>query len=293
MSNDARGIGERLKELRKDQKLSLEELAASTGFSRQVLASIERGEQVDHSQIEKLAKEMNVSLGWLLRGETLADRLRDRRKELQLSQGKLAEAAGLTQPTISSLEKGESKSSGSIASLARALRVNALWLQTGLGEKEEQATVGFRRIGDGDECELEFDIPLIEAPGNCGNVYGSSSSRSELYEAIAKKETWFRRHGIEPGKVFAMFADGNSMANFIMNGDLMFFKEAEDHPKSSTICAIETTDGLRINRVHKRADGGILLSSDNPDKTLFPDETYSADDAAKIVIRGHFVSREG
>ncbi len=293
MSNDAREIGERLKELRKDQKLSLDELAASTGFPRAVLSSIERGDQVETSLIEKLAKEMNVSLGWLLRGETLADRLRERRKELKLSQGNLAAAAGLTQPTISSLEKGESKTSGSIASLARALRVNALWLQTGLGEKEEQTTVGYRRIGEGEECEHEFDIPLIEAPGNCGNIYDSVDRKNEPHEGVSKKESWFRRHGIEPGKVFAMLADGSSMANFIMNGDLMFFKETEDHPKSSTICAIETTDGLRINRVHKRADGGIMLSSDNPDKTLFPDETYSAQEASKIIIRGHFVSREG
>lgn len=64
---------------------------------------------------------------------TLAERLVLARKARGLSQGDVAEAIGMTQPSYSALERGVSKTTHKIGSLARLLGVDAYWLETGEG----------------------------------------------------------------------------------------------------------------------------------------------------------------
>lgn len=62
------------------------------------------------------------------------DRLKAARKHARLTQGQLAEAIGITQTSISDLERGKSKGTTFSARIARACGVSALWLEDGLGE---------------------------------------------------------------------------------------------------------------------------------------------------------------
>ena len=65
---------------------------------------------------------------------SIGSRLKQARKAERLTQEQLAAKAGLKQSTISDLENGKSASSTSIATLAHALGVSALWLETGKGD---------------------------------------------------------------------------------------------------------------------------------------------------------------
>jgi transcriptional regulator with XRE-family HTH domain len=65
---------------------------------------------------------------------SIGTRLKQARKAAQLTQIELAAKSGLKQSTISDLEKGKSSGSTSVAALAQALGVSALWLETGRGE---------------------------------------------------------------------------------------------------------------------------------------------------------------
>lgn len=225
-------------------------------------------------------------------------RVKARRKELNMSQKELAEKAQITQPTISALERGESQTSGSLAKIAAALNVSALWLETGLGDKEVPSTnvQAFQRTyPQGREPEPEYEIRLLEAKGSCGNGrYSFSNNVADEFKApIIKDQRWLMRFNVRPEHAFAISADGFSMANFIMHGDLVYFTDSVDQLKSGMIYLIDTPDGLRIKRVHKRADGHVVLSSDNPDKTIYPDETYTPQEAENIIIKGRFICREG
>jgi phage repressor protein C with HTH and peptisase S24 domain len=62
------------------------------------------------------------------------DRLKAARKHANLTQGELAAKVGITQTSISDLERGKSVSSSFNASIARTCGVNALWLENGTGE---------------------------------------------------------------------------------------------------------------------------------------------------------------
>lgn len=62
------------------------------------------------------------------------DRLKAARKHAQLNQAELAKASGLTQTSISDLERGKSKGTAFVAQLALACGVDTMWLAEGKGE---------------------------------------------------------------------------------------------------------------------------------------------------------------
>jgi transcriptional regulator with XRE-family HTH domain len=184
-------------------------------------------------------------------------RVREARTALGMSQSELASRAGLTQPTISGLERGESQTSGSIASIAAALGVSALWLATGRGSREPQIKAReFSRVYRDGETQEEYEIPLLDAKGSCGN---GRMHFSDPYETEQKTfvidARFIRRYSIKPDAVIAFYADGDSMASFIMHGDILVFNIAIDGLKSGEIYVLDTPDGLRVKRIHKRIDG--------------------------------------
>lgn len=66
---------------------------------------------------------------------TIGTRLKEARKAAGLTQAELATRSGTKHSTISDLEVGKSKGATSIAQMAAVLGVNALWLETGKGDK--------------------------------------------------------------------------------------------------------------------------------------------------------------
>jgi SOS-response transcriptional repressor LexA len=72
------------------------------------------------------------------------DRLKVARRHAQLTQGQLADAIGITQTSISDLERGKSKGTSFNARIAEICGVRALWLEDGVGEmlaKDERSNV--------------------------------------------------------------------------------------------------------------------------------------------------------
>jgi SOS-response transcriptional repressor LexA len=62
------------------------------------------------------------------------DRLKAARRHGKLTQIELAQAVGISQTSITDLERGKSQSTSFIAELAKACGVDPLWLATGRGE---------------------------------------------------------------------------------------------------------------------------------------------------------------
>lgn len=64
---------------------------------------------------------------------SIGQRIRSARKSANLTQQELAAKVGIRQASLSALETGASATSMNVASLARALGVDAFWLETGKG----------------------------------------------------------------------------------------------------------------------------------------------------------------
>jgi transcriptional regulator with XRE-family HTH domain len=66
-------------------------------------------------------------------GMSIGQRIRAARKNAKLTQAELAAKVGMKQGSLSELETGESTGTTLVASIAAALGVSALWLETGKG----------------------------------------------------------------------------------------------------------------------------------------------------------------
>ena len=62
------------------------------------------------------------------------DRLKTARKHGKLTQTELAQAVGISQTSITDLERGKSQSTSYVAEIAKACSVDPLWLATGRGD---------------------------------------------------------------------------------------------------------------------------------------------------------------
>lgn len=134
-------------------------------------------------------------------------------------------------------------------------------------------------------------ITWWDVRGACG---GGIFNEEQLPKGhLIKEAGFFRKYGLKPEEAFAIYADGNSMANFIVDGDIVIFNRVRTEPVSGQIFAIEHPDGLRIKRLRRKINGNWLLESDNPDKARYPDEEIDADQAELLKIHGQFVYRQG
>jgi phage repressor protein C with HTH and peptisase S24 domain len=143
-----------------------------------------------------------------------------------------------------------------------------------------------------DETELEVGkIEYWDARGSCGGGFLNYDQMPKGH--LVKEHTFFQKFGVKPSNAFAIYADGESMANFIVDGDIVIFDKSRTTPQSGKIYAIDHPDGLRIKRLRRGIDGAWVLESDNPDKRAFPDERIEPDQMDLLKIHGEFVYRQG
>ena len=103
-----------------DQALKYVHLSPSNGYSH----------NVDHGNTHLQA----YGCARNTRQMEFKDRLKAARKRANLTQSQLAEAVGISQTSITDLERGKSQSTAFCVQIAKACRVSAMWLATGEGE---------------------------------------------------------------------------------------------------------------------------------------------------------------
>lgn len=134
-------------------------------------------------------------------------------------------------------------------------------------------------------------IALSDVRGSCGG--GAINWDLGERQPLIKEASWFRRYRVKPDDLLAVWADGDSMADFIVDGDIVIFDTSKTHPKSGGIFLIDHPDGLRIKRLRRLIDGSWTLESSNPDKHRYPNEAIAPDHAELLKILGEFVYRQG
>ena len=91
------------------------------------------------------------------------------------------------------------------------------------------------------------------------------------------------------------YAEGDSMADTIMDGEVMLVDCVDREPRSGKIYAILRPDGgVSVKRlIQKSVTGTWTVASDNPDKRRYPDEDASAEVLHDIPIIGRVAWRGG
>lgn len=234
----------------------------------------------------------------------LKDRLREARKNAKKTQAQVAEAVGMKQPSYHQLESGRSNASVFLPKIARFLGVDVRWLEQGvLNDQIEEpqlsatqlAQVAFNMVASPNAQMIE--IPIYSVKASCGN--GCENLYEEITDYMRFDPAWLKMQGIttSPAKLRIIFATEMSMWPSIEPDSMLIVDTSDVDPsalRTGKIYVFQYAYELRVKRVFVSVDGqSIRLCSDNPDKSKFPDEVITPEQAHSISFVGRVVWRGG
>lgn len=194
-----------------------------------------------------------------------------------MTQQELAKKAGLTQATISDIERGRNQTTIEAPTLAKALGVSVDYLL--LGKEMEYEPV----IATDEDFAF---IPFYDAHASCGNGY-HNGDHVVIKGELAFKRTWLKAEGLKENDLAIITAKGESMWPTISEGAILLINSAYNRIESGKVYALLHNDEVRVKRLFVGFGGDCRIASDNPNKTLYPDDVVSSEalDGLKIIGR--------
>lgn len=226
---------------------------------------------------------------------TAAHRIRELRREWKVSQAGLGDfAGGLTKQAVYEWEKGDSTPGvDALLALQRRKGINPEWILHGTGPKFTSG--GRTPISAWDDPEhLPADqyvlIPRRRVALSAGN--GHLLFEDEEAPPIPLSTTLVRRLGLRAADAVLVYAEGDSMEPGICDGDLLLVDLAARDVREGAIYALRYADQLRVKRLFRRYDGGLILRSDNAAR--YPDEAIPPEHQdGHVAIIGRVIWRGG
>jgi len=218
------------------------------------------------------------------------------RERKKMSKTDFWQALKVSSATATNWENGVVKSikGENLVNVCRLLGVTEEWLLHGIGDPFSQAAEEIKAdygLALPDDLKETGEIQYWDVKGSCGGGFLNFEQMPKGH--LIKEASFFKKYDLKPENAFAIYADGDSMAEFIVDGDIVIFDRSKTEPKSGEIFAIEHPDGLRIKVLRRSIDGTWTLESKNPDKRRFPDEVIPAGHSELLKIHGKFVYRQG
>lgn len=136
-------------------------------------------------------------------------------------------------------------------------------------------------------------IPRLSLQAHAGN--GVEPGHVEVQNTLAFRREWLEKKNLKAQFLQVYEAKGYSMAPYIEDGDIILIDTEALTPKNNEVWVIYQPEpaGVRIKRIMFRDSGDVVIRSDNPDKTLYPDEIVSKDAIEGLEIVGKLAWRGG
>lgn len=132
-------------------------------------------------------------------------------------------------------------------------------------------------------------VPRVAIKISAGS--GSLVSEETDLPPLAFREDWLRKKHITSRKnLRTCEVSGDSMEPYLEDGDTVLIDMGQTHLHDSHVYAIRYGDEIRIKRLFRRFDGGLIIRSDN---TRYAEEQLDRDQAAQITVLGALVWRGG
>lgn len=163
--------------------------------------------------------------------DTLASRVKLGRQRLGLTQQQLADAAGIAQSDVSKIERSQIQRTTAIPALARALRCNPHWLDTGDGSPQWDNT---QNTAEGPSIRAR--VPLISwvQAGHWGEIVDNLQP--------GEAEEWIATTARVSSSAFALRIVGDSMAPKVPDGSIVVFDPGKAYQHGSLVLAKRTGD---------------------------------------------------
>lgn len=177
-----------------------------------------------------------------------------------------------------------------IMKIAKELEVRTEWLHYGTDPMRDGDP-----LGSGGTVPSEKDYALIPQLSVCGeNGDGYLNHHIEVKGGLAFKRDWLERVNAKPENLRVIYAKGDSMEPYIIEGDVVLLDLSRTAPVHGKPFAIRRPDhSISIKRLMQRVTGEWILSSDNPNKALYMDEEVNDVSASQVPIIGMVIWRGG
>lgn len=211
---------------------------------------------------------------------TFSERVLLARKAKGLTQKELAQKAGVSQATISDIERGRNSSSLEVPALAKALGLSIDALATGkdFATKKEDVSITTN--------DFAF-IPLYDVLGACGNGY--INDNPEVKSKLAFRKDWLKEAALQEKHLSIITAHGDSMWPTINDGAILLLNSQFGRLESGKVYALLHNGEVRVKRLFGSFTGEWRIASDNPNKMLYPDDTLSAEAMSGLQVIGRVV----
>lgn len=242
--------------------------------------------------------------------ESIAQRLKDLRKEEKLTQGGLGDILGTNQGHISAIERGENNLTVShLSILLEKLSVNPVWLMTGNGDTYISAKDYFREksnetiandlsenagVSAGVNAGVNAGVkPLVVTVDNSGRenipmvnskAFAGYASNFQSVEYVKKLPVFGIPLPEFRNATFRAFqASGTSMEPTIWNGDWLIGQFVDNWPgniRDGYIYIVVTDHTILVKRLLNRVSlGRLVIQSDNE---AFPTDFLQVEEVKEI-----------
>lgn len=189
-------------------------------------------------------------------------------------QNAFARKSGLSQSGIARLVAGGEPTLSTLKSIAKAANQSLLWLADGIGAEP----------GDADN----WYVPVIDAAMGAGDAV--DNVEADIIGTLSFSHSALLRLGTKPENMRALRTLGTSMEPTIDDGALVLIDIGRRSLADGLIYALRAPDGLRIKRVQRQMDGGVLLISDNRD--MFQPERLTPHEVEHVRVLGRAIWTE-
>lgn len=221
-----------------------------------------------------------------MKKETLADRLNEAMASAGMSQGALAKASGIAQPTIWRLVSGNARGSTKIVEIANALGVRSEWLSTGNGPMRDDGQLPRAsqvKSQGTDAFRIDvLDLMVSAGPGIVNQEF-VEILRSVEYEPAEARHMF---DGRKAENIRIINVRGDSMSGTIEPGDLLFVDISVKSFDGDGIYAFLYDDTAHVKRLQKMKDK-LLVISDN--KSYAAWDPIEKDEMNRVFVFGKVI----
>lgn len=200
-------------------------------------------------------------------GMSIGSRIREARQAAKLTQKALAQKVGMAQASLSELETGESAGTTLVASLAAALGVNPLWLETGKGSmvamqqpspepvpgEENPFLSGALPIRVGEEPDT-IPIRRVKLKLRAGVAGYETEPEMDDGGVLHMPRRVIDKNNFAPHMLLAVTVTGCSMEPLLFEDDVVVVNTADKKPVDRELFAVNFNGEACVKQLWK--DGG-------------------------------------
>ncbi len=200
-----------------------------------------------------------------------------------MSQGALAKASGVAQPTIWRLTSGNARGSTKIVEIANALGVNSEWLSTGIGPMKKDGTTPINASPSSNTFKIDIlDLEFSAGPGVINREF------VEILRSVEYSQDDARHmfDGRKAENIRIINVRGDSMSGTIEPGDLLFVDVSIKNFDGDGIYAFLYDDTAHVKRLQKMKDK-LLVISDNKSYSAW--DPIERDEMNRVFVFGKVI----